>query len=794
MKKITLQVERCYHCGQELPPKPYRLDDKQFCCAGCQGVYSVLAENDLCSYYRYNDAPGQTVSGADKQTAYLDEPKVISQLADYTDQHTTVVTFYIPAVHCSSCIWLLEHLHKAHKGVIHSRIDFLKKQVCITFHQQDISLRKLVELITSLGYEPLITAKDESREVKTRSVSSLVRRIAVAGFCMGNVMLFSFPEYFGLPGSEIHFRQLFGWLNLALTIPVTFYCAREFFISAIGGLKKRFVNLDAPLALIIAVLFMRTAYEIFTHTGAGFSDTLTGLVFLLLMGRWVKQRAYQHFSFQRDYRSYFPMAVTVLENDREKTVMTEDLAAGDRILVRNNEIIPADSVLLKGQAYIDFSFVTGESSLVYKSAGDPVYAGGRQQGEALELEVVKRVSQSYLTSLWNNEIFSSGESRIQTFNDSIAQYFGAAALGIAAGSAVFWLFQHDGSRAWQAFTAVLIVACPCVLSLSSPFILSAILTVFDKHKFYLRNTEVVESLAKTDTVVFDKTGTLTAPNRFDPDFKGYLSAEEKVMVASLARNSNHPLSRELVKWFGTMEYLDTDYFMEVPGMGVSGMVKGNHIVIGNAAMVSAGSCREKTPTVYVKIEGVIMGHFAIRMKYRNFLAALISRLKETCMLHLLSGDSHLESNRLKEWFAPANIRIGQSPRQKLDYVKNLQDQGHTVMMVGDGLNDAGALRQGNTGIAVSDHINNFSPACDAIINGDSIHLLPQFMALAKDAVRTVKWSFVIAASYNIAGLCFAVQGTLAPLTAAVLMPLSTVTILTFSYLATRRLTRKHQLQ
>ncbi len=791
----TLTEEQCYHCGTEIAQAAYRFDDKQFCCIGCQSVYQVLSSNSLCDYYRYNDTPGQTQKSKDQQYAYLDEDSISADLVDFKNETLTVITFYVPLIHCSSCIWLLEHLHKLNSGVVHSRIDFLKKQVSVTFKHTEISLRALVELLVSVGYEPLISLQDVVKEKKSSVNRQLINKIAVAGLCMGNVMLFSFPEYFGLSDFELQFKSLFGWLNLAFAIPVTFYCAQEFFTSAWAAFKNKLVNLDAPLALIIAVLFLRTVFEIVTQTGAGFTDTLTGLVFLLLMGRWLKQRTYYHLSFERDYRSYFPVAVTVLKNGQESSVALSEIGVGDRIFIRNNEIIPADAILMKGEGFFDFSFVTGEAEPVRKVLGEIVYAGGRQVGEAVELEIIKPVSQSYLTNLWNNETFSCLKP-VQNFNDSVAKYFSLATFAIALTATGYWIYAEDSAKAWNAFTAVLIVACPCVLSLSTPFTLSAVLRMFDKHQFFLKNTDAVEQLAKADAIVFDKTGTITSPNAINLIFVGELTAQERVLTASLARNSNHPLSREIIKWLKSDQFLSVFDFEEQPGKGIIGFINNQEVILGSPAIVlSAFHVKNDSSCVYLEIDGVYKGYFKVNHQWRPGLNTLFNKLSNRFDLHLISGDNENERANLKEFFpAQSQMHFKQSPHDKLTYIKDLQVKGGSVMMFGDGLNDAGALKQSDLGIAVTDNINNFSPACDGILHGESLRLLPAFIRQSKDAMKTIKLSFAIAIAYNLIGIYFAVQGILSPLTAAVLMPLSTITIIIFTSVCTRYYSFKNHLR
>jgi Cu+-exporting ATPase len=793
--KEFVSATACFHCGESLPSDPHRLDEKEFCCVGCLGVYKILSDNNLGDYYVYNDIPGQTQRLKQLHYEYLNEPEIAAKLVDYTDERVTIITFYIPNIHCSSCIWLLESLHKLNANIVQSRVDFLKKQVVVTFKNQELSLKDLVETLCRIGYEPVISLQDVVKEQQTGFTDrKLIARIAVAGFCFGNTMLLSFPEYFGLADFEQQFKSFFGMLNIAFAIPVVFYSGREYFVSAWLNLRKGNLNLDFPLALGILVMFLRSIAEIATHTGAGFVDTLCGLVFFLLIGKWMQEHTYHHLSFERDYRSYFPVAVTVLVNEIEKPVPLEQLKKGDRILIRSNEIIPADAILLKGHAQVDFSFVTGESKPVDKVLGEIVYAGGRQLEGAIELEVVKSVSQSYLTSLWNNETFHASKDRIGTFSGTASRYFSVVLLGIAIGSAAFWMY-YDPSKALAAFSAVLIIACPCALALSSPFTLAAVLSIFDKNKFYLKNTAVVEELARIDTFIFDKTGTISNPDAAGFSFNGELEAQQYQLIHDLARNSGHPLSRELVKWLDlSVKHTAADY-REMVGRGLSGQVNGHKLRLGSREYLGLSNNTEADGTrVHVLIDGQYAGNFLFSQRWRAGLKDLILKLQKTASLYLLSGDQDHDRHSLDTLFpGSGQMQFRQSPQDKLDFIKRLQKSGHKIAMFGDGLNDAGALKQSDVGIAVTDNINNFSPGCEAILDGESFPKIPAFIQQAKDAVRVIHMSFAISLVYNFIGLSFAVQGILSPLIAAILMPVSTVTIILFTSITARLYARKNGL-
>lgn len=788
----------CYHCGSECQEELI-FDDKPFCCDGCQTVYQILSNNNLCSYYKLNTTPGATQSKFNQRFEYLDDPKIMGDLVDFSNEEITIVTFYIPAMHCSSCIWLLEQLHKINTHVASCKVDFLKKQATVVYNHNQISLRLLAEQLTQIGYEPLISLQDIVKNTKANyKDTTLIKKIGVAGFCFGNIMIYSFPEYFGISALDTQFQNLFRYLNLVLIIPIVFYAASDYFRGAYQNLKAKNLNIDFPLALGILIMFLRTYYEVLTGTGQGFADTLAGLTFFILIGKWLQQRTYYHLSFERDYKSYFPVAVTLIKNKQETPMPLADLTVGDRILVRNEEIIPADAILLKGQANIDFSFVTGEAAPVGKVVGDMIYAGGRQKGEAIELEIIKPVSQSYLTRLWNNEAFhKSKEDKFQTFSEVVIRYFTITLLLLALSAFAFWAVFGQLDRAFAAFTAVLIIACPCALSISTPFTMSMALNILDKNKFYLKGTEVVEQFAKINTIVFDKTGTITSPDSGQVTFVGKINKEQQRLVASLVKHSSHPLSKKIYQNLRQIADAQVQDFYETSGSGISASIEGNEIRLGKMDFVLPlvhNEEKQHRTEVHLSINKTYIGAFVFEQHYRSDLAQLVFNMQKIFSIHLLSGDKDHERDALKTIFGhntPLNFQ--QTPLAKLEYIQGLQAQGNQVLMIGDGLNDAGALRQSNLGVAITENINNFTPGSDAILDASKFGNIITFYNFARGSVRVVYGSFAISLIYNVIGLSYAVQGSLSPLFAAILMPLSTVTIISFTSATTWLIGRKYKL-
>jgi Cu+-exporting ATPase len=615
-------------------------------------------------------------------------------------------------------------------------------------------------------------------------------QIGVAGFCFGNIMLFSFPEYFGLDSFTQHsFSPFFGYMNLVLSLPVFFFSAQDYFVTAYKGLRNRHISIDVPLALGILTMFVRSCYEVLSGNGLGWFDTHAGLVFFLLIGKWFQQKTFDTLSFDRDYKSYFPIAVTTIKNDEQFSVPVTSLAIGDRILIRNNEIIPADAILLNGEAFIDFSFVTGESDPVSKVLGEIVYAGGRQRGAAIELEVSKKVSQSYLTQLWNNDVFGKNrKSRMETFQQMVSRYFTITLLAIACTSGIWWLVV-DPSLALNAFTAVLIIACPCALALSSPFALGTAMRLLGQHRFYLKSTGVLEQMAHIDTVVFDKTGTITQATSASVHFVGHtLDYVQRQYISSIVAESIHPLSQKIKQYLRLQSDYAVNLFEEMPGNGIRAVIDGHEVKMGAAGFVPGAVAAPNATIaaiVHVRIDEEYKGYFEIEQAYRAGLEGVLESLNKDYGQYLVSGDNDKEKKKLAVLFKnDKNLFFNQAPADKLRFIDALQEQGRSVMMVGDGLNDAGALKVADIGISVTENTSHFSPASDVIMDASAFDRLPEFLRFSKNTLRVIHCSFVISLLYNIGGLYFAVQGTLSPLFAAILMPVSSVTVILFTTVCT----------
>jgi Cu+-exporting ATPase len=789
----TQEIHKCYHCGDDCKPTDIEAHNKHFCCNGCKTVYEIFSENNLGCYYDLENSPGKTPPELLGKYNFLEKEDIVEKLVEFNDGNTQIVNLYIPHIHCSSCIWILENLNKLNKFISNSQVNFPKKTVQVQYNSEKTNLKAVVNLLTSIGYEPYISLEDMDKPEK-KIDRSLIYKIGIAGFAFGNVMFLSFPEYFEVSEYWLdQFKPVFRWLMFAFSLPVVFYSGQDYFKSAFKILKTGSLNIDIPIALGIATLFIRSTVEILFDLGTGFFDSLTGLVFFLLLGKFVQQKTYNYLSFERDYKSYFPIAVTKIEDGKETNIQVSEIKAGDKLLIRNAELIPVDGILMNGQAKIDYSFVTGEEKPVSKTSGDKIYAGGKQVGSSIEMTADKSVEQSYLTQLWSNEAFTKQKPETyRTLLDKISKHFTIVVLAIAVISTVTWLFI-DSRMALNVFTAILIIACPCAIALATPFTMGNLLRLFGQKGFYLKDVKSLEQLTDIQHIIFDKTGTLTKNEKAEIVFEGdEITKEDVGLLKNTLKNSNHPLSRQLYDYLQSQDIMTIDDYEEYVGKGIQAKINHNNVKLGSSSFVEAPQQAEGYETaVHYSHNDDYKGKFVFKTSYREGVQDLFHNLKHAYKLAVLSGDNTGEKEFL-ERFLPAEtpLYFNQKPEDKLNYIRTYQNANTKVAMIGDGLNDAGALKQSDLGIAISENINVFSPACDAILDAKKLSHLPEFINAAKQGIKTIKMSFVLSFIYNIVGLYFAITGQLEPVIAAILMPLSSISIVGFTTLMTHFIGKK----
>lgn len=778
----TAQPEslHCAHCGDICPDERLKTGEHHFCCTGCQTVYDILKTNNLGDFYHLDDQAGKSQRRVSEQDfSWLEVEKLAEQMVRYRDETQQYVEVELPAIHCASCVWLLERLPQLLAGVNSCQVDVTRKQATIHFDPRITSLRAVAEMLVRIGYPPHF--QRYSPTDRKRSDRQLIYRIGVAGFAFGNVMLLSFPEYFGMGAAAGagFLEGAMGYLLLVLSLPVMFYAGTVFFSSAWYGLKARRATIDLPIAIGMIALFGRSVYEILSGSGPGYLDSLAGLVFFLLIGRWFQSYTFSRLDFDRDYRDYFPVAAhRVNELGATEPVASEDLRPGDRIIVRPGHLIPADGRLAAAtQAGIDYSFVTGEAEPRAVKTGEDVFAGGRATNAPLNIEVTRETSHSYLLQLWQRNEAEGKSSGVQP-PEMLVRYFTVFVILLAAGTFAWW-YPADSDLAYRAAAAVLIIACPCALALSAPFAYGSLQRLLGRRGYYLRGPGVIRELGKADAFVFDKTGTLIG-NEGSEDVKALTDEHAATGYApvflSMAEQSDHPRSRAFARALrarGSQPVTLHD-LTETVSQGLEATHHGQHFRLGQATFCGLSNVEAGTYATVGDLPVFVLEPAAPRLRLGG--EALLNALKNKGTVSLISGDGKPAHNFWDSRLPAGQAHFSMSPFAKQDYVANLREQGRQVLMVGDGLNDAGALKTANVGLAVSDDEARFSPACDGILTGDELYLLPRVLRASAQLQWVLAITYGIAFLYNLVGLSYAVSGTLSPVVAAILMPLSSVSV------------------
>lgn len=782
----TVTKTLCYHCGENCTSSTIQIADKNFCCQGCKTVYNILNDNNLCEYYDLNATPGISLKETTRKDKFLflDNQEIKNKIIQFSNETFSNCTLYIPQMHCSSCLWILENLNKINSGILNATVNFERKELFISFKNQEISLREVVELLNNIGYEPHFDLSNTNISANQVYSKRIIYQLGIAGFAFANIMMLSFPEYLSFDNSvDDSMKLIFRIISIILAIPVVSYCSYDLFKSALSGLKNKFVNIDFPVAAAIIITFIRSLYEIFTNTGAGYLDSMSGIVFFLLIGRWIQNKTYQNILFDRDYKSFFPISVDKKSGNSIFPIQIEQIEEKDELMIHHNEIIPTDAILSKGSAMIDYSFVNGESQPVMVKNGELLYAGGKQTNGLIEIVAIKKASQSYLNSLWNKNNWGGKDIQVKRREDIISQYFTilVVLLGLFAG--IYWYIQGQNTLMWNSMTTVLIIACPCALLLATNFTNGNVLRLLGKNYFFIKNADILYKLQDIQHIVFDKTGTLTDSKHNKISYSGIeLANSELISLASLLNQSLHPVSKSVLEFLGIKNIKEVKNYKETLGKGIEGWIDNQYFKIGSEEFVLNQVELNKFTSLYVSIDNEYKGKFTLQNSYREGIFETIKKFSKHYKISILSGDNDSEKSFLENQLGSIKtIFFNQKPEDKLKYIESLQSNNEKTIMIGDGLNDAFALKKSDVGISVSESKNNFTPAADIIIDSKSMTYIFDFLTLIKNSKLIINSCFLISILYNFAGLYFALRGDLQPIIAAILMMMSSLTIIALSF-------------
>ena len=795
----------CYHCGL---PVPRDLDlvvcidgvNRPMCCHGCQAVAEAIVASGHESFYRVRTEASpsgqELVPEFLRATEIYDLPDIQNQFVHSLGAELREASLILEGITCAACIWLNEQYLAGLPGVTDVRVNYATRRALVRWDETRIRLSEILQAIQKIGYRALPYNPDQQHESHQRERRQQLRRLAVAGLFGMQVMMLSISLYAGAwTGMEDAFEQFFRWLNLGLTLPVVFYSATPFFISAWRDLARRRVGMDVPVSLAIGVAFASSAIATVNGQGEIYFDSVVMFVFFLSASRFLENMARQRCAASVEQLAQsLPVVTTRLSPDGqvEESVAAATLAPGDRVLVRPGETVPADGKIIAGSSALDESLLNGESLPVDKKSGNQLLGGSINVTNPLQMEVTAVGADTVMADIQRTiERAQAEKPPLARLADRVAARFISIVLLIVFCVAVFW-WQHDAGRWFEIALAVLIVSCPCALSLAIPTAISATLGKMQSAGLLVKRGSALETLNRVTHVVFDKTGTLTEGRpRLERVIcsAGYSRAQCLQLAAALEAHSEHPLARELVREAGTVKQVEVTQVNSIAGGGIRARIGDDDYILGNSDLV-ASYCDAPVPDEWLAdieqdaVTAVILARtdrviamFTFVDGLRADARALVETLQEMGKsVILMTGDREPAARQVAQGTGIRDYRAQMSPQAKMEAVQELQSGSAVVLMVGDGVNDAPVLSAADVSIAMGGASSLAKTSADIVLVANHLPAITRAMDTAARNQRIIYQNIAWALVYNFGAIPAAAMGLVAPWLAAIGMSLSSLLV------------------
>ncbi len=795
-------TEKCFHCGEPVPPNLklfVEIDKKQqaMCCYGCQAVAEQIIEFGLQDYYRHRtklpDKPESIVPDTLQKLAVFNNPQVQSEFVSQGDDDSKEAKLIIEGISCPACVWLLESRLATLNGVKQVDVNYSTQRCRINWQENDIALSDILTSINQLGYKALPYNHKQREELYEQERKTQLLRIGIAALFGMQVMMIAIALYFGdATGIEKNYKIFFEWVSLLLTLPVIFFSGRVLFIGALRDIKNKRPGMDIPITLGISIAFVSSIWATIQQSGHVYYDSIVMFVFFILGGRYFEFMSRKKSIAHLDkITSLLPVYATrVKDNNETEVIELNSLKIGDKILVKPGEVIPIDGIVIEGHSSVNESIITGESLPVSKSTGMNVIGGSTNVESPLYIKVHKIGEQTVLSNI-ARIIDKAGTHKAKTLllADKLVSFFIVAVLLIAGFTALYW-FQHDPSK-WLAITiAVLVVSCPCALSLATPTAMSSAATTLMQYGIAIINTNAIEQLSKANCFVFDKTGTLTEGvlelEHIEIYQKKYQRDEIIRLATSLEHASEHPLAKAINKAAQQYHPAMVQNIKNFPGEGILGTIDNKKWLIGTEQFLQQ-HCEENFNNVHDtkhSLRRVLLAndeHIIASLYFtdpvREKSKTLIDELKQQGKhIILMSGDHQDIVKQIATELGIIEYQSELKPEDKLENIEQLQKQGKTVCMVGDGINDAPAFAKANVAIAMTEASDLTKLNADMLLLNHNIESLITMLKIVNKTNSTLRLNLAWAIGYNLTALPFAIMGFLAPWMAALGMSLSSLVV------------------
>ena len=795
----------CFHCGLPNPPGHHFVAEietvkRDFCCLGCESVCKVIYDSGLQGFYQ-RTPEGQLLAPPKELPKDLNlydlddvQSEYIGSLGQYRDIHLLV-----EGIHCAACVWLIEHTLNATAGIEDIKVNLANKRLHVRWNNDQILLSEIISRLGEIGYSAIPFDPETAEGVIQKQNRALLLRMAFAGFTMMNLLWVSIALYTGADEGE--FKTMFEWIGFALATPTLFYSGWPFLKGAFTGLRRLHLTMDLPIAIGASTSYAYSVYVMLSDSVVGevYFDTVVNFIFVILVGRFLEAKSKKHaVSATQRLLDLQPRIAHVIRNNETQTVSIRSVKKDEIVLIKAGDKIPVDGLIIDGMSSVDESMLSGESMPVRKMINDKISSGTINIESALKVRVTETLRNTTLGKIISLvEDAQSSKAPIQCTADRIVPWFVAMTLLLSSVTFAWW-YSDNIEIALMAATAVLIITCPCAFGLATPMAIAVASGLAAKHGILIKNGAVLEYLSDVNHFVFDKTGTLTEGKmKVNKIFTNQIDNKDLLaIIAPIEQLSEHVIAKTIVLTAKDYDIrLNTnavENFASKPGHGVKAEIDNKHVVIGTVKWlelnnISLDNTMQKTKTEYehkgiscihIAIDGQQLAMIALSDTLREGAKELINDLrKDGIKLTLLSGDRQAVADNIAKELGGMNVIAEVLPDQKDDIIKQLQNNGECVAMVGDGINDAAALLRADVGIAVGSGTDVSMESADIILLQNELTKVRTVELLARRTLTTIRQNIALSFSYNIIMVPLAMMTFVTPVIAAISMPVSSLVVI-----------------
>ena len=789
----------CFHCGEIVPngislTTTIESTAQPMCCIGCQAVSQTIVDNKLTDYYRFRSAPAQKsdvlIPEQLQRNKILDDENLQSEFAYYHEGFKeTILT--IEGISCSACAWLIEMQVSKLEGINKINVNATTQRATVQWQEEQVKLSEILSLIEKIGYHALPFKASTAEEINKKQAKSFIKRLGISGILMMQVMMIAFGLYFGAFSDMAEHNLVYlRWASFFLTVPIVTYGAFPFYKSAFFALKAKQLSMDVPVSIAIGLAFLASGWATLTQQGEVYFESVSMFTFLLLIGKFLEFRARTRAAdVSANLLKLMPMTATKLTNNKESFIAATNLIADDIILIKPGETIPADSEIIAGSSQINEAMLSGEQLPLHKGEQDIIYAGTINGDGNLTAKVKHDNQKSFLSQLIRlSETSQTHKPKLAKLSDKIAQYFVALILLTASCTAFYWA-QHQPAEAFWITLSVLVVTCPCALSLATPTALTCATTRLNREGIMVKSGHVLETMPEIDAMAFDKTGTLTTGEftianiitygNYAVDENQNGQAEVLAIAAALEAHSAHPLAKAFSQFRDFA--LIAKQVVVAPGAGISGEVNNKHYRIGKNSWLLKDNHQQAHNAQCVLMENdTLIAEFYLHDELRDDAKNLVDFLhSESITTMMLSGDHAPGCNTLQSKLQLNSVQANLSAQDKVNAIKH-QQISHNVAMIGDGVNDTPVLGAAHLSIAMGSGTDIAKNGADVILLNNKLKCVQTLRQVSERTSTIVKQNYLWAFGYNAIVLPLAVMGYIAPYMAVIGMSASSILVVSNS--------------